>query len=95
MDVFLPSVDFYDSARQRRREVSLGNQRIWIRDAESLAVFKMMFFRRKDIADVEQILRTQSAGLFERDWVREHLISIYGRRDPRVAQWDKLVAELS
>ena len=95
VDVFLPSVDFYESARQRRREVYLGNQLIWIWDAESLAVFKMMFFRRKDIADVEQILRTQSAGSFEHDWVREHLISIHGRRDPRVAQWDELVDELS
>ena len=40
-----------------RRKVDLDGQPIMVWDAESLAVFKMMFFRRKDLADVEQILR--------------------------------------
>jgi len=56
-------------------------------------VFKMMFFRRKDIADVEQILRTQ-AGQFDRGWVREQLTAIFGPGDPRIAAWDDLVKEL-
>ena len=60
VDVFLPTFPFYEIARNRRREVVLGGQRITIWDAESLTVFKMMFFRRKDIADVEQILAHRS-----------------------------------
>src|SRR3972149_4529431 len=54
VDVFLPTLPFYETARKRRREVALGGQLIIIWDAESLAVFKMMLFRRTDVADVEQ-----------------------------------------
>ena len=64
---------------------------IW--DAESLTVFKMMFFRRKDLADVEQILITQGPR-FDRLWVREQLAAIYGTRDPRLSGWDELVREI-
>jgi len=92
VDVFLPIVDFYERARQRRKAVKLGGQTIWIWDAESLAVFKMMFFRRKDLADVEQILRQQGE-LFDRAWVRQELESIYGKRDPRLSHWDELLSE--
>jgi hypothetical protein len=49
----LPNVDFYKTARRRRKRVDLGNQEVVVWDAESLAVFKMMFFRRKDLAGVE------------------------------------------
>ena len=93
LDVFLPIVPFYDQARLRRKEVILGDQPVKIWDAETLCVFKMMFFRRKDVADVEQILRVQGDKL-ERDWVSQQLTAMYGQRDPRVAQWDELVREL-
>ena len=81
LDVFLPTIPFYEAARMRRRRLILANQPVMVWDAESLAVFKMMFFRRKDLADVEQILRTQGAQ-FDRQWVREHLAEMYGARDP-------------
>jgi hypothetical protein len=63
VDVFLPTFDFYATAKTRRKRVQLDEQKVWIWDAETLAVFKMMFFRRKDLADVEQILRTQGQQL--------------------------------
>lgn len=92
VDVFLPIVAFYQRARARRKAVKLGDQSVWIWDAESLAVFKMMFFRRKDMADVEQILRQQGKQ-FDREWVREELESMYGQRDPRLSGWDELSSE--
>ncbi|NLS97376.1 MAG: hypothetical protein GXX96_34995 [Planctomycetaceae bacterium] len=58
-----------------------------------MTVFKMMFFRRKDVADVEQILRTQGAQL-DRTWVRNQLADMYGARDPRLAAWEDLVREI-
>ena len=64
---------------------------IW--DAESLIVLKLMFFRRKDVADVEGILRVQH-GRLDLAWVRHWLVELYGPRDPRVGQWDELLAEL-
>ena len=93
IDVFLPTIPFYEAAKARRKRVQLGDQEIVIWDAESLAVFKMMFFRRKDIADVEQILRVQGGNL-NRKWIQQQLEGIYGTRDPRVQQWKELVAEI-
>jgi len=93
VDVFLPIVPFYEIARKRRRWVQLGDQTIAIWDAESLVVFKMMFFRRKDIADVEHILRSQLPA-FDCDWLRRQLVEMYGKHDPRVTQWDELVDDL-
>ncbi len=93
VDVFLPIVPFYEAARARRKRVELANQPIIIWDAETLTVFKMMFFRRKDLADVEQILRAQGTQL-DRAWVRERLAGMYGARDPRLAAWDDLAREI-
>ncbi len=93
VDVFLPIVPFYETAQGRRKQVELGGRSVMVWDAESLAVFKMMFFRRKDLADVEQILRTQGIG-FDRAWVGEQLVAIYGPRDPRLAQWDDLLRDV-
>ena len=60
LDVFLPIVDFYAAAQARRRRVELAGRPVMIWDAESLIVFKLMLFRRKDIADVEGILAVGS-----------------------------------
>ena len=94
LDVFLPIVPFYEAARVRRRRLELAGQSIVVWDAESLAVFKMMFFRRKDVADVEQILRVQGE-TFDRAWVREQLAEMYGAGDPRLSAWDEIVREVS
>ena len=93
LDVFLPIVDFYEAARDRRQRVQLAGQPVVIWDAESLIVFKLMFFRRKDVADVEGMLRAQR-GRLDLAWVRHWLVELYGPRDPRVGQWDELLGEL-
>jgi hypothetical protein len=94
VDLFLPTNAFYDVARMRRKCVDLEGQPVMVWDAETLAVFKMMFFREKDFVDVTQILRNQGSG-FDRDWVRQQLVSICGQRDPRVARWDEISEEWS
>jgi hypothetical protein len=94
IDVFVPTNEFYEAARRRKREVRLGGQSTFVWDAESLTVFKLMFFRRKDLADAEQMLRTQGKS-FDRAWVREQIVAMYGARDPRVAQWDELCQEVA
>ena len=93
VDIFLPTIDFYDAARDRRRIVKLGEQPIRIWDAESLIIFKLMFFRRKDIADIEQILRIQEKSL-DCAWIEEKLATLFGRHDPRVSQWNELRREI-
>jgi hypothetical protein len=93
VDVFVPLIPFYEQAKARRRKVQLGEQQVMIWDAETLTVFKMMFFRRKDVADVEQILQNQRSRL-DRQWIREQLVEMYGQRDARIAQWDELDSEV-
>ena len=94
LDVFLPIAVIYEAARPRRRRVEMGTGTAFIWDAETLCVFKLMFFRRKDLTDVEAILRDQGAAL-DRDWVEERLLEMYGNRDPRLSSWRELVAEAS
>lgn len=73
--------------------VPLLDSKIEIWDAETLCVFKMMFFRRKDLADVEQLLRSQG-GALDASWVDHHIEQMYGRRDPRVSTWREIVQEV-
>lgn len=80
-------------ARQRRREVPLAGGTVKVWDAETLCVFKMMFFRRKDLADVEQLIRAQGEGL-DVAWVEAQVVEILGQRDPRVSTWREIVAEV-
>jgi hypothetical protein len=93
VDVFVATNSFYESAKARRRRVHLGDREVTILDAETLAVFKMMFFRPQDIVDLRKILQVQGDRL-DRGWVRDHLLEIVGPLDPRIAQWDELVNEL-
>ena len=93
VDVFLPMSPFYDAAKARRRKVPLANGHAFVWDAETLCVFKMMFFRRKDLTDIESILLAQGASL-NRPWIEKSLIELYGQRDPRINQWRELVAEV-
>jgi predicted nucleotidyltransferase len=93
LDVFLPIAMIYEPGRLRRQRVNIDGYEAMIWDAETLCVFKMMFFRRKDLADLESILLTQGAAL-DRSWIEQQLIAMYGQRDPRIGQWRELVAEL-
>lgn len=91
VDVFLPIVDFYAVARGRRRQVDLEGVPVMIWDAETLVIFKLMFFRDKDLVDIAQIMRTQS-GRLDSGWITTRLVDLFGARDPRVARWHELLA---
>ena len=59
---------------------------------ERLKAARETHLRRKDVADVEQVLRTQGKQL-DREWIRQQLIAIFGQRDPRVSQWDDVARD--
>lgn len=93
VDVFVESFDFYKIVKQRRVRVFLRNRQVMILDAESLCVFKMMFFREKDFVDIKGIMRDRRAAL-DRPFIREQLIDICGPRDPRIIRWDEIATEI-
>ncbi len=83
VDVFVPAIPYYAELEKRRREVILLDRPIWILAPEDLAVLKLMFFRRKDLADVEAIYRDQGAAL-DRNQIRKTLLELVGDEDPRL-----------
>jgi hypothetical protein len=83
VDVFVPAIDYYASLEARRRRVPLLGRPLWILSPEDLVVLKMLFFRRKDLADVEAVLTDQKPSL-DREFIRATLIELVGEADPRV-----------
>jgi hypothetical protein len=93
VDVFVPSIPFYDEAARRRVRTVIGTRETWVHSAEVLAVFKMLFFRPKDLIDVERMLEVRGA-TFDRAFVRASLLDMLGD-DERIAKWDAISARVS
>jgi hypothetical protein len=87
VDVFVASIPFYRDAEQRRRRVRLADRDTYVLDAESLTVFKMLFFRAKDIVDLARLVEIRPLDV---DFVRRSLVDIVGEDDERVRRWDEL-----
>lgn len=93
VDVFVPALRYYRELEQRRRHVVLLGRPLWILGPEDLVVLKMMFFRRKDLADVEAVVRDAGPTL-DLGWIRRTLTRLARRGDERVRAWDELRHEL-
>ena len=72
----------------RRARATIVGRQAWVHSAEVLAVFKMLFFRPKDLIDVERMLQVQGAR-FDREFVRDALIDMLGP-DERLQKWDAM-----
>jgi hypothetical protein len=92
VDVFVPSIPFYAEAATRRVRTVIGDGPTWIHSAEVLAVFKMLFFRSKDLLDIERMLSVRGAD-FDRAFVRLALVDMLGE-DERITVWDQLCARV-
>lgn len=90
VDVFVPSIDFYAEAERRVRTVPLRGQLVPVLSAETLSVFKLLFFRDKDLVDLRRLVAHQKAAL-DHGWVRRHIVDMMGEDDERVAAWDRIV----
>jgi len=89
VDVFVPSIPFYAEAERRRVQTQIAGRTTWVHSAEVLAVFKLLFFRPKDLLDVERMLQIQAAA-FDRAFVREALVEMLDDADVRIAKWDAI-----
>lgn len=93
VDVFFTSIPLHDSAASRVVEVPLLGQAIRILSAEDLTVLKLLFFRGKDLVDVERLVAVQGSRL-DRLYVRTWLVDCVGEESERVRRWDALCAAL-
>lgn len=93
VDLFFNSIPVHERAATRTREVTLHGVRLRVLSPEDTAVFKMLFFRGKDLVDVERLLGIMQGSL-DRDYVRAALVEVVGSDDHRTRKWDELVAQL-
>lgn len=91
VDVFVPTIPFYEEAHRRVRMATFRGRPRPFLDAESLAVFKLLFYRAKDLLDLERLVAVAGADL-DHTFVREQIAGMMGEDDPRVRDWDAIVA---
>jgi hypothetical protein len=90
VDVFVPSIPFYEIAEAHCVPTRIGGRDTFVHSAEVLAVFKLLFFRPKDLLDVERMLQIRGAA-FDRAFVRDALCEMLPY-DPRIEKWDAICA---
>jgi hypothetical protein len=88
--VFVPSIPFYADAERRRVRTTIVGRSTWVHSAEVLTVFKLLFFRPKDLLDIERMLQIQGTA-FDRGFVRHALVDMLDG-DPRIEKWDAICA---
>jgi hypothetical protein len=91
IDVFVPSIPFSDEAARTRVEVVVDGWRGFFLAPEAIAVFKLLFFRAKDVGDLGQLIAVRREAL-DCAYVRRWLVDMMGDDDERVRRWDELVA---
>jgi hypothetical protein len=91
IDLFTSSIPFCDEAARTRVRITAEGRETWYLSAEALSVFKMMFYRPKDIIDLERLLEVRRDKL-DTDYIRAQLVDMVGPDDERVARWDALTA---
>lgn len=91
IDVFTPSIPFSWEALRTRVFVEAGASSAWFLSAEALSFFKLMFFRGKDVVDLERLISNQGPRL-DAPYVRRWLVEAMGADDDRVKKWDELCA---
>ncbi len=92
VDVFVSSIELHRKAKDRVRTAILGGRTLKVLSPEDLAVLKMLYFRPKDILDIE-LLVAFARGTLDLGSIRGDLVAEVGDDDPRVERWDGIVRE--
>ena len=85
VDLFFDYEPIHEEAARNRRLVEFAGTRIPILGPDELALFKAMFDRTQDWADIEALV---AAGTVDVPRVRELLTGLVGQNDERVAKLD-------
>ncbi|MDG2305673.1 MAG: hypothetical protein P8R42_13725 [Candidatus Binatia bacterium] len=93
VDVFVPAINYYAELQQRRRQVPLAGRPAWVLGPEDIAILKLMFYRRKDLADVESLLREQG-GALNLKFVADKLRDLVGDDDERLRTLTEIADEV-
>lgn len=92
IDLFLSYAPVHEDAKRHRRTVPFAGIRIPVLGPTELAVFKVMFDRTRDWADVEAML---AAGTLDVEALKATLRTLVDPRDARFARIDEAVRRAS
>ena len=90
--MFVSSIDLHRKAKDRVHTAILGGRALKVLSPEDLAVLKMLYFRPKDILDIELLVAFAGRTL-DLETIRRDLVAEVGDDDPRVERWDGIVRE--
>ena len=93
VDLFFAYDAFHFHAAQRVRPVPFGADTIPVLAPEDLLVCKVVFNRRKDWIDIEQMLLL-NAGSLDLDDVRRWVVAMLGADDDRTVRFERAVREV-
>jgi hypothetical protein len=91
IDLFTPSIPFSWEAMKTRKRLQGPSGAAYYLSPEATAVFKLLFFRPKDILDLEKLLAVQGKAL-DAPYVRRWVVEMMGEEDARVSTWDQLTS---
>ncbi len=92
LDLFFAEHEFHHVVATRTITVPMLDAQVAILSATDLVVFKVLFDRRKDWADIEEVVRCTPPS-FDLDEALRWLTEILGRSDTRIRQLRSLAAE--
>ena len=88
VDLFFDYTDLHADAARHRRTVPFAGVEIPVLGPVELAVFKAMFDRTRDWADIEAMLSAQTLDV---DETRAKLVELAGDSDERLARFDEAI----
>lgn len=92
IDVFFPSIPFAHEAHKTRVRIKDdAGWSGWFLSAEALCVFKLLFFRGKDMVDLERLVAVRPE--LDTGYVRRWIADMMGEQDSRTRRWDDIVAK--
>jgi hypothetical protein len=92
VDLFFDSIPVHEDAARHRKTVAFARARIPVLGPEELAIFKAMFDRTRDWADIEAMLAAETLDL---DAVRDTLRTLFADDDHRFARLEESLRRAS
>jgi hypothetical protein len=92
IDLFFSYEPLHEEAARNRRVVPFEGEEIPVLGPVELAIFKAMFDRTRDWADIEAML---AAGNLDVDAVRDQLVTLVGKGDARVRRLDETLRQVT
>lgn len=90
IDIFLPSIPFaFEAERTRILVTDDTGWSGWFLAAEAIVVFKLLFFRGKDLVDLERLVAVRPE--LDLGYVRRWIVDMMGEEDERTRAWDDIV----